>query len=306
MPRGSSDAERRQHGRPHVVRGGEVVAGPARRPCPPGWRIANGTWRQLLVHLRVALAHPAVLAEQHAVVAHQHHERVLGQPQVLEPVEEAARARRRPSSPRPRTAARIRRSSRWVRSTSLAPSRPAWRTAGSAPRRAGSASPYMSISRRGRVPRLVRVERVDHERERLARARPLDPVHAVPEDLRGDVAPPRPGRGGFQREVRLHARLGARCRAATAAGSGRARAVTRGAVRACAPRHLAVDQLDPVELLPEALVHRQQDVRVVGHVPGGPALPCRSVTVHISPSIPTGSQPGCGGRPGHGCQPRNG
>ena len=45
---------------------------------------------QLLVHLRVALADPAVLAEQHAVVAHQHHERVVGQAEVLETVEEAS------------------------------------------------------------------------------------------------------------------------------------------------------------------------------------------------------------------------
>ena len=163
----------------------------------------------------------------------------------------------------------------------------------------------MSISRLRRVPRLVRVEGVDHERERLARARPLDPVH------RRSGRPSRRCSPSRRRPGRFHARY-AFMRGSCARPAQRLRQVVvelapRHAVRpAPRPGTWPVDQLDPVELATGSACAPAAGCAGCRSRSRWSSPRLRSVTVHISPSMPTGSQPGCGGRSGQGCQPRNG
>ena len=222
---------------------------------------------QLLVYLVEALADPSVLAEQHAVVAEQHDERVVHQAEVREPVEEVAQ---------PGVDERDLGGVELAHAAQDPRRQPQRRVLGR-----GGGERLERLDRRvrwpvqvpeaaRRVPRLVSVEGVDHERKRLARARPLDPVHAVPEHPRrqvvllGAVARVRGQVGG---QARLCARPSQRPRqVARHLGLGRL------ALRLEAQRRLPVHQLDAVEGAAEAPVHAEQEVRVVRHVAGRPAL----------------------------------
>ena len=200
-------AERRQHRRPDVVVRGPVAAGLA---LGLAVRVADRERHvaQLRVDLGVALAHPAVLAQQHAVVAGQHHQRVVEQAEVGQPVEEVARARCRPSSPRPRTAARIRRSSDcdrpsgaylaagvgngWIGSTPLA-----------------SGEPYMSLMRcgtsQGSWASNESITSANGWRVRAHSTQPIASVNTRGERYSSSAAVARVGL-----QVGPHARLGAR------------------------------------------------------------------------------------------------
>ena len=140
---------------------------------------------ELLVHLGVALADPAVLAEQHAVVREQHHERVLGEPEVRQAVEEAAQPdvhQRDLGGVELAHAAQ-----EALREPELAP------LAGRRGERldrlhAARARRPVEVDQPSRgVPGLVSVEGVDDERERLHGPGPVDPTHRVAKDLGGGV-----------------------------------------------------------------------------------------------------------------------
>ncbi len=120
-------------------------------------------------------------------------------------------------------------------------------------------------------------------RERLARARPFDPFDAVAKDPGGEaVLLLAVARVGGQ--VRGHARLGAR------AAQDRRKVVVDlalgdPALRLPSQRHLAVDQLDAIELPSKALVHTEQEVRVVCDVAGGPALFAQDLRPHLAVAV---------------------
>ena len=132
----------------------------------------------------------------------------------------------------------------------------------------------------GGVPGLVGVERVDHQRERLPGASPVEPVHALAEDLgRVEVLLRPVARVGGQ--VGPHARLRPAAAHRRAGGAGPpppARPVRLGLRRTGT---WPSTSSDAVEGRAKAAMHGEQQVGVVGHVPDRPALRRRN-SVNIS------------------------